>query len=139
MVGEDGLPISAAHKAIYRHLDECRDEMVAHIDNVMSKHVQVTHKELMLRTESIAQHLQDRVAIEEIANMALGSPRSELRGGGRNNDGWDTIIRENRAKIDELHDKLGNGQRLKMQLDWKQTATAIAFILFTVAKQIGLF
>lgn len=51
MVNENGEPISPAHKAIYDHLDQCKNELMAHHDMTLDKferrHVTERHHEPM--------------------------------------------------------------------------------------------
>ena len=119
-------PRTLEHAAIYQHIGECRDEMIMHqsrcIEEFEIRHIAEQHVAMM----SVA------FQFPELANKALGTPKTELEGGGRNDDGWD-------HKIEDLYLKLGNGGKLRMNLDWKDRAAVIIAIALMAAKAIGWF
>ena len=116
-VNDAGEPTSAAHKVIYDKIGELKQDLV--------RHTKVQHHE----DASVAQLVED---FAQLADKTLGTRKTELEGGGRNDDGWD-------HKIEDLYAKLGNGQRLSIGLDWKDRVAAIVAIAVMVAKLFGLF
>jgi hypothetical protein len=124
-VDKDGVPISEAHKAIYDHLGECRDDIVGHIDQKINRHVENRHDSLIELGAPVSVvfdgHSPDEVftklvamsdQFDELANAVLGTPKSSFLGGGRVRDG---LV----AKNDELFQKFGNGQAVPAKLTEK--------------------
>lgn len=144
-VDKYGVPISEAHKAIYDHLDECRDDIVDHIDQKINSHFESAHDGLIVLHHPIADVFGDvspdvamrRVVamskqFDELADAVLGTPKSQFLGGGRRDDG---LI----AKNDALYQKLGNGQKIEATMSWgdRTWPTLIVVIIGGIAKVFG--
>jgi hypothetical protein len=125
-----GIPLSAAHQAIYAHLDDCKEELLEAHDQMLeefeTRHVASRHHPAMTdmfpgeTPEKIVRSLVDMSNdFNVLADVVLGTRKTKFEGGGRQEDGWD-------HKIEDLYQKLGNGQAIKVKLPASVWAAVIS-------------
>ncbi|TNF82063.1 MAG: hypothetical protein EP299_01705 [Acidobacteria bacterium] len=138
-----GIPLSAAHQAIYEHLDDCKEELIEHHDKMLEefekKHIDDRHHPAMTdmfpgqTPEKIVRSLVDMSNdFNTLADTVLGTRRTPFEGGGRNDDGWD-------HKIEDLYAKLGNGQPVKIKLPpalWAAIISTVGLVIVEIIQHL---
>ena len=103
LVNGDGVPVSAAHQSLYDHLDDCKVEILTHVDSVMAIHVKERHHLSM--TDLLADSrltpetlITSVIAMYEIVpgltDFVYGPPLVDAATGKVLVDGNDVILRD---------------------------------------------
>lgn len=137
-----GVPISEAHKAIYGHLDDARDEIITHITTKFDEHNKDDHSGLIVLQDPAVfggppdRYFQQQIKMAKeftiLADAVLGTPKAEFLGGGRQDDG---LV----AKNDALYQKFGNGGKIEATMGWADRTwpTLVVVIIGGIAKVFG--
>ena len=123
-----GEPVSAAHASIYRHISECRDEMIEELHNMGEEHLRTHHhppvtemaKKLGRTPTQLMTDFIDVVVVSRRVVDALEGPEVTGLDGAVQRKTEDGLI----DKVDSVVATLGNGVKHKFEITKLQYAFA---------------